>query len=98
MTTITKNTDLNDGRSNTLNVWETCAASASGVVVYTGNYAAACSFEDGDTFIPIDADGICAVHGETLCCDQVVIHIPNNDQFVWILQTNAGNYVLAVAS
>jgi hypothetical protein len=98
MTAIIKNVDLNDGTTNTFDDWETCAASAFNVAVYTGNWFAAYSVDNGSTFQSMDPWGLCAAHGETLCCDQVVIYIPRINQFAWLLQTAAGNYVLAVAS
>jgi hypothetical protein len=97
MTTINKNVDLNAG-SNSFDGWETCAASAFNVVVYTGNWFAAYSTDEGITFNSIDPNSICSIWGESLCCDQVVIYIPKINHFAWVMQTNAGNYVLAIAT
>lgn len=98
MTVIYKNTDLNSGvGSNKFVGWETCAASGGGVVVYTSNEFAAYSVDDGDNFLPLDPAGICNAQGEVFCCDQVVIHIPKIDMFFWVMQTDAGNYVVALA-
>src|SRR4051812_3039123 len=48
--TIVQNVDLSPG----FEVWETCAASASNTVLYTGNWFAAYSVDSGNTFTPID--------------------------------------------
>lgn len=98
MTTIAKNTDLNDGKINNFDAWETCTASAFNVVVYTGNWFAAYSVDGGTTFAAMDPYGLCSAFGESFCCDQVMIYLPRINQFAWILQTSAGNYVLALAS
>jgi hypothetical protein len=99
MTSVVKNTDLNSGLgSNNFDGWETCAASGRGVVVYTANFFGAYSVDGGDTFSPLDPYGICASNGETFCCDQVVIYSPQIDMFFWVMQTEKGNYLIALAS
>src|SRR6266566_1110446 len=97
MTTISQNVDLN-APPNSFDGWETCAASAFNVVVYTGNWFAAYSEDSGATFQSMSPNGLCMRHGQSLCCDQVIIYVPRINSFCWILQTNQGNYVLAVAS
>lgn len=97
MTTIKQRVDLNTG-ANSIDGWETNGARARDVVVYTGNWFAAWSADGGNTFRTIDADGMCRRHGQSLCCDQVVTYVPKINTFCWILQTNEGDYVLAVAS
>lgn len=98
MTVIRKNTDLNDGKINPFNAWETSAARAFDVVVYTGNLFAAYSVDGGATFSSMDLGGLCKAHGQSPCCDQVVIYIPSITQFAWVILTNEGNLVLALAS
>lgn len=97
MTTVHRNTNLH-AQSRPLDFWETCAACADNVVVYTGNWGAACSVDGGLTFQPVDPNTLCSAHGEKLCCDQVVIYSSAIDAFLWLIQTDAGNYVLGVAS
>jgi hypothetical protein len=98
MTVIYKNTDLNSGvGSNNFEGWETCAASGAGVVVYTSNEFSAYSVDDGDNFLPLDPAGICNEKGEEFIGDQVVIYIPQISMFFWVIQTVAGNYVVAIA-
>ena len=99
MTVIYKNTDLNSGQgSNNFVGWETCAASGRGVVVYTGNSFAAYSVDGGEYFLPLDPTGICKSNNEVFGCDQVVIYIPKIDMFFWVIQSNAGNYVISLAT
>ena len=97
MTTIIKNIDLNSG-ANRFDGWETCAASGKNIVVYSGNWFAAYSRDNGETFSPLDPNGICQSYGEDLCCDQVVIYSPQINNFIWVMQTTSGNYVLAFAT
>jgi hypothetical protein len=97
MTTIVNNVDLGNA-ANPITGWETCAAAAGNVVVYTGNWFAAYSTDYGNTFSSIDPYAMCRAAGEQFSCDQVVIYVPEIDSFAWILQTAAGNYVLAVAT
>lgn len=102
MTTIIKSVDLN--YPGTKFAWnrdgmEPCAAKAYNVVVYTFNFKiAAYSTDGGTTFDPLNAEGICNTFGESLCCDQVVIYIPRINHFAWVLQTETGNYILALAT
>ena len=98
MAGIWKNTDLNDGTVNSFDAWETCAAKAFNVIVYTGNLFAAYSDDSGDTFHAMDLGGLCARYGETPFCDQVVIYIPQINQFAWVVLTKAQNVILAIAS
>jgi hypothetical protein len=97
VTTIVLNSDLATG-TPPISIWETCVAAVGNVAVYTGNWSAAYSVDSGNTFTSMNPNVICSVWGEGLCCDQVVIYIPQIDTFAWLAQTNAGNYVLAVAT
>jgi hypothetical protein len=72
MTTIIKNVALNDGVTNKLEVWETCAASAFNTVLFTGNWRAAYSVDGGDTFSEIDPHAVCRLMKEEFASDQVV--------------------------
>lgn len=97
MPRIHKNIDLNsDGKG--LDVWETSAASSFDVTVYTGNWGAAYSEDGGETYRQMDPWKLCTDSGEAFCCDQVVIFIPQINSFAWLIQSNAGNYVLALAT
>lgn len=58
MTAILRNIDLNDGAVNQFEDWETCAASAFGVVVYTGNLVAAYSTGQTKKFHAMDLNGL----------------------------------------
>jgi len=102
MTTIEKDIDLVDATIGATdwnqNGWETCAASAYDVVIYTYNQGAAYSIDGGDTFHVMDANGLCAAHGKTLSGDQVVVFIPRINQFAWVILTSDQNLVLALAS
>ena len=97
MTTITQITDLSAG-SPSFAGWETYAAGAFDVILYTANKFAAYSVNLGATFAAIDFDRLCAHWGENLCCDQVVIFAPPLGRFVWLMQTDAGNYILGFAT
>lgn len=105
MTLILRNVDLTVSPPNSIDAWETCAASGYNIVIFTGNRShgspgtvAAYSIDYGDTFIEIDTSQICAPFGQTPCCDQVVIFIPKIDLFMWVMQTYEGNYVCSLAS
>ena len=98
MTKIWKNTDLNDGKVNTLDGWETSSASAFNVVIYTANEFAAYSDDYGTTFHAMDLAGLCKAWGETDQGDQVVIYIPQITQFAWVILTSAQNLILALSS
>jgi hypothetical protein len=98
MTTFSKITDLNDGRVNKLGGWETNAANAFNVVVYTCNLFAAFSTDAGNTFSQIDLAGLYAEWGEIPLGDQVVIFIPGSNQFALIGLTQTQNIFLALAS
>ena len=104
MTTITKNTDVASATIDPVNWnqngWETCAASAFDVIIYTYNSGAVYSIDSGATFHYIDANGLCARYGKTLSGDQVVIFLPTINQFAWVMLTGVGdqNMVLALAS
>ena len=91
MTAIAKNTDLTGATVDSVDWsqhgWETCAASAFNVVIYTYNEGAAYSVDGGDTFHVMDANGLCAAHGKTLIGDQVVTFVPRIDQFAWVILT-----------
>ena len=102
MTTIAKDTDLVGATVDTVDWsrhgWETCAASAFNVVIYTYNQGAAYSDDGGDTFHVMDANGLCSAYGKTLIGDQVVTFIPRINQFAWVILTTDQNIVLALAS
>lgn len=98
MTTIRTNTDLNDGVINSLDGWETSAAKAFKVVIYTCNLFAAYSDDEGHTFHAMDLWGLCGAFGEKPIGDQVVIYIPQINQFAWVIMTQGQNLVLALAS
>jgi hypothetical protein len=78
--------------------WETCAAAAFDTVVFTGNWFAAYSIDGGVTFLDLDPQAVCQAWGEDFCCDQIVVYIPRINAYVWVLQTDPGNLVLATAS
>src|SRR5829696_3353720 len=101
---IIRNVDLSES-PNSIDAWETCAASAAEVVIFTANRSggigppvAAYSSDNGDTFTEISTTQICAPFSQNPCCDQVVIYIPKIGAFVWVIQTNEGNYVCSLAS
>jgi hypothetical protein len=97
MIAILNNIDMNNP-PNAIACGETCVASSASVVVYTGNYYAGYSRDDGYNFTALDPWGLCLQYGQNFCCDQVVIYIPQLDLFMWLIQTNEGNYVCALAS
>jgi hypothetical protein len=102
MTFIHRNVDLNDGRRNRFDAWETNAATAFGVTIYTGNEAvnntfAAFSKGNSRTFNAMNPAALCAAWNESPCCDQVVIYAPQISAFVWVIQTIAGNYIIGLA-
>ena len=98
MTTFLKITDLDDGKINNFEGWETSVAKGFGVIVYTGNLFAAYSVDGGDTFSGIDLVGLCQEHGEKPLGDQVVIFIPAIAEFAWVILTESQNIILAIAS
>jgi hypothetical protein len=104
VTTIRIARDL--ANENNLNRgWETYAASGFvndvetgryiSVVFFTANNFAAFSV-DGAPFAHIDPEVFCNQFGESFCCDQVVVFDPQFGIFIWVLQTQTGNYLLAV--
>jgi hypothetical protein len=78
--------------------FETCAANAFDVAFYTGNYFAAYSSDSGNTFNSTSPYQMMKLTGNTFCCDQRVEYIPRIDTFVWILLSNEGPIMLALAS
>jgi hypothetical protein len=80
------------------NGWETCAARAFNVVIYTYNEGAAYSDDGGNTFHVIDANGLCAEFGKSLIGDQVITYVPRINQFAWVMLTTDQNLVLAMAT
>jgi hypothetical protein len=88
------------------NVWltpqglETSAAKAHDVAMVTANYYAAFSTDGGATFTStgISPYRMISLVGENFCCDQRVEYVPSIDTFVWVLQSNEGRIMLAVAS
>jgi hypothetical protein len=81
-----------------INGWETCAACAGDVAFYTGNYFGAFSTDSGITFKKTSPFKLVALTGKTFCCDQRVEYIPRIDTFTWVLLSNEGPIMLAVAS
>jgi hypothetical protein len=99
MTQILKSVDLNAASAkHRIEGWETCAACAENVVLYTGNFFAAYSVDHGETFNDIDVEGLCQAFGQSLGGDQVVIYLHRPNLFFWVIQTTQGNYIFAVAS
>jgi hypothetical protein len=102
MTTIAQDTDLVGTTADPVdwhqNGWETCAASAFDVVLYTYNEGAEYSVDSGNTFHTINVDQLCAMWGKTQGGDQVVIYIPRINQFAWVILTTDQNLVLVLAS
>jgi hypothetical protein len=95
MTTIFQNVDL----APTNTGFETCAANAGDVAFYTGNWFAAYSVNAGNSFNAVDPyDMMKNLPGQTFCCDQRVEYIPTIDTFAWVLLSNEGTIMLAVAS
>jgi hypothetical protein len=104
---IIRNVDLTES-PNSIEGYETCAASVDEVVIFTSNRSskgprggfaqAFYSSDHGETFTEIDTMQICAPFSQIPCCDQMVIYIPKIHAFMWVLQTNEGNYVCSLAS
>ena len=71
------------------NVGEPSVAMNADVVLFTGNWYAAVSFDGGDTFKYIDPATAFAASdppNSHFCCDQVATYIAPLDTFVWLLQ------------
>jgi hypothetical protein len=94
MPQILQNTDL----APKIAGFETCAACAHDVAFYTGNWFAAYSSDSGHSFNRVSPYKMMQTAGYNFCCDQRVEYIPRIDTFVWILLSNEGPLMLAVAS
>jgi hypothetical protein len=94
MTQILKNSDLAPKISGI----ETCAACVRDIAFYTGNWFAAYSIDSGTTFGQVSPYAMMQTAGFTFCCDQRIEYVPRIDTFVWVLLSNEGPLMLAVAS
>jgi hypothetical protein len=87
---ITRNRGLNDtetgGITSTVNE-PSVASTKDGVVLYTGNWFAAISHDNGETFSFLNPEQTFPeTDGHLFCCDQVAIYDPSNDILFWFLQ------------
>ena len=87
---IIKNRGLNDtetgGITSTVNE-PSVAASKDGVVLYTANWFAAISKDDGESFSYLNpAQSFPETDNQPFCCDQVALYDPANDLMFWFLQ------------
>jgi hypothetical protein len=94
MMRINQNVDL----APTLTGWETAAANAFDVTVFTANWTAGVSLDSGHTFTSINPNDAAKTVGDTFCCDQSVTYVPRINTFVWAILSNEGPIILAVAS
>jgi hypothetical protein len=94
MVQILQNTDL----APKITGIETCAACARDVAFYTGNWFAAYSGDSGHTFSRVSPKQMMQTAGYTFCCDQRIEYVPRIDTFVWVLLSEEGPLMLAVAS
>jgi hypothetical protein len=93
MPSIIQNVDL----APTVSGFETCAATAGGVAVYTGNWFAAYSTDGGNNFHAISPQDMMKLAGRTFCCDQRVEYVPNIDSIAWILLSQPENSAIMLA-
>lgn len=99
--------EVDDVLPNLGDLGEVSVAEATDVVMMTGNTWMAFSEDTGATFTYINPTTIFPQDDGGLCCDQVVLHLPRRDLFVWLLQyrsteardgTNDNRLRLAVAT
>jgi hypothetical protein len=91
---IVQNVDLAPG----IQGLETAAANAFDVAVFTANWTAAFSLDRGKTFTQISPYDLLKPLGLTFCCDQGVTYEPRINTFLWVVLSQEGPIVLAVAS
>lgn len=87
--TLVTNVQLSDlaTADTASHVCEPSVATNGDVVLYTGNWFAAVSFDGGQTFQYIDPrETFPDPPGMKFCCDQIVHYIKKIDTFVWLLQ------------
>jgi len=99
--------EVDDILPNLGSLGEVSVAEGRDVVMMTGNTWMAFSVDSGITFTYLNPTTIFPQDDGGLCCDQVVLHLPSRDLFVWLLQyrgttgrdgTNDNRLRLAVAS
>jgi hypothetical protein len=79
---------------------EPCAARAGWTIVVTGNWFAAVSTDDGNSFRFLDPFSFFPPAGLGFCCDQSVVYDPSRDLFIWLLlyQSDGGGNTLRIAT
>ncbi|CCK31819.1 hypothetical protein BN159_7440 [Streptomyces davaonensis JCM 4913] len=99
---LIKNIGLDDSvtGTQTSTVNEPTVATADSGIFYTCNWAAASSANNGDDWKFVDPFTTLPSAANGFCCDQMIVHDPSRDIWIWILQYIAvpgGNNVFRVA-
>ncbi len=78
--------EVDDVLPNLGNLGEVSVAENGETVMMTGNTWMALSEDAGATFTYVNPTTIFPQDDGGLCCDQVVLHVPKFDLFVWLMQ------------
>ena len=78
--------EVDDVLPNLGDLGEVSVAENRDTIVLTGNTWMAFSEDSGATFTYINPTTLFPQDDGGLCCDQVVLHVPRYDLFVWLLQ------------
>ncbi len=78
--------------------WETSAGQAFRTIFYTGNYFAAYSADDGQTYRAVSPFNLAKSVGHRFCCDQVAHYVPGANTMVWVLLADDGPVLLCLAT
>jgi hypothetical protein len=89
---------ITGARHSKIEGWETDAANAFDVAFFTANWKAAFSLDAGNHFAAVSPYDLIKPLGLNFCCDQGVTYEPRINSFLWVLLSNEGPIVMAVAS
>jgi hypothetical protein len=78
--------------------WETSVGQAFKTIFYTGNYFAAYSGDDGQTYRSVSPFNLAQSVGHRFCCDQRAHYVPAANTMVWILLADDGPVLMCLAS
>ncbi len=83
--------EIDDVLPNLSNLGEVSVAENGETIMMTGNTWMALSEDAGGTFTYINPTTIFPQDDGGLCCDQVVLYVPQYDLFVWLIQYRSTN-------
>ncbi len=78
--------------------WETSVGQAFKTIFYTGNYFAAYSGDEGQTYRSVSPFKLAQGVGLKFCCDQVAHYVPAANTMVWILLADDGPVLMCLAT